>query len=194
MKDYYEQLYGNNSTHFGLQPSPIALLLIQQCRSGKLLDLGCGQGRDALYFAHKGMQVTAIDISPTAISDLKKHAQKAGLTLDAREQDMHHLPAEEFDAIFSDFALQMIAPEKRLAYIDNLKITYPAAIHAHVVPLSGACFGDAFIFGDLLKKIYADWHILFYEEAWVLSPAPNKNGEHYLIREARIIAKHNILK
>jgi tellurite methyltransferase len=189
MKEYYERLYKENRTHFGTAPSPLALLLMQQCRHGTLLDIGCGQGRDALYFASKGMHIIAIDISPAAITEVLRQAEHAGLKIDARERDMWDLPQIAFDAIFSDFALQMIAPNQRQAYMEKLKVTYPDAIHAHVVPLSGVAFDKEFIFGDMLKTAYADWNILFYEEAWTLAPAPNKNGEPYLIREAKIMAK-----
>lgn len=87
-------------------------------------------------------------------------------------------------------SLQMIAPNKRKEYIGELKRTYPDAIHAHIIPISGACFGDEFICGDdLLENAYKDWDILFYEECWTISRALNKSNEPYLMREARIIAK-----
>lgn len=189
MKDRYESLYKASKAHFGTTPSPVALLLVQHCR-GRILDIGCGQGRDALHLASKGLQVTAIDISPTAVNDLLKEARQAGLAIDAQERDMDDLPAGPFDAIFSDFSLQMVAPNDRKEYIGRLKAAYPDAIHAHAVPISSVCFGQEFVFDDTsLKEAYADWETLFYEEAWAIAPAPNKDNEPYLVREARIICR-----
>jgi SAM-dependent methyltransferase len=190
MKDYYEALYNKNENYWGVLPSPVSLMAFQQVREGKALDLGCGQGPDALFFAKKGLVVTAIDISPKAIADLKRHAQESRLSIDAREGNMEHLPQEEFQLVFSRMALQMIAPNKRIEYIKQLKETYPDAVHCHIVPISGAAFGDAFIFEDaLLKEAYAEWAVMFYEEAWTIARALNRDSEPYLMREARIIAR-----
>jgi SAM-dependent methyltransferase len=188
MKSYYEALYAQNDQYWGALPSPVSLLLLAHAR-GKILDLGCGQGPDALFFTVKGLEVTALDISPKAIADLRAHAEKICVNIDAREADMNLIPEEKFDIIFSRMALQMIPPEERDAYIAKLKIIHPV-LHAHVIPISGACFGDDFICeNDLLKKNYADWNVLFYEEAWTISRRLNKNGEPFLMREARIIAR-----
>lgn len=188
MKDHYERLYATSGTYWGVDPSPISLILLRHRSSGALLDLGCGQGPDALFFAKKGFSVTAIDISPKAIADLLSQANH--LPIRALVGDMHTLPKENFSVVFSRMSLQMIVPNKRLEYINTLKETYPGALHCHIVPVSGACFGDAFICSDdLLSRGYSDWEILFSEIAWTLSRVPNENGEPYLMREARLIGR-----
>jgi SAM-dependent methyltransferase len=191
MKDYYDALYKENEHYWGRKPSPLSLLLLAHKRRGRLLDLGAGQGPDTIYFAEKGFKVTAIDTSSVAINHLKKHAQEAGLSqqIDAREQDMQTPPMDAFDVIFSRMALQMISPEKRRSYIDQLKVQYPDAVHAHIIPIQGACFGSTFICeNSLLKDAYRDWIILFSEDSWTISRKENKNKEPFLMREARIIA------
>jgi SAM-dependent methyltransferase len=188
MKSYYDALYHENEHYWGRLPSPVSLLVLAQCKLCKLLDLGAGQGPDAIFFAQRGFDVTAIDISPKAISDLKNHA--AGLRITAVEGDMNELPQQSYAVVFSRMALQMIAPEKRVEYIAKLKETYHGALHVHIIPIEGACFGDEFICSnDLLKVAYNDWNVLFYEECWTIARTLNKNGEPYLMREARIIAK-----
>jgi SAM-dependent methyltransferase len=188
MKEYYDALYKENEHYWGRMPSPVTLLLLAHCKSGKVLELGCGQGPDAVFLARKGLDVTALDLSPIAIQQFKEHAQ--GLRITILEQDMRELPQEKFDVILSRMALQMIEPKERNEYIERLKQTYPDALHAHVIPIQGACFGDAFVCEpDLLKETYADWEILFCEDAWTISRSLNRNGEPYLMRESRIIAR-----
>ena len=64
---------------------------------GKLLDLGCGSGRDSAYFSTLGFQVTAVDGSEELCKRVKEHYQ-----IDAhciRFEDLSF--QEEFDAIWA---------------------------------------------------------------------------------------------
>jgi SAM-dependent methyltransferase len=186
MREHYDKLYATSTHYWGTLPSPVALLLLAHRKNGRVLDLCCGQGPDSIFFSNRGFDVTAIDISPVAIQQLKAE----NLPIDIREADMKALPQEHFDIIFSRMGLQMIEPQAREEYIRKLKITYPDAIHAHIIPIAGACFGDAFVCKEnLLKVAYADWELLHFEQAWTISRVPNKNGDHYLMREERIIAR-----
>ena len=65
-------------TFWGLKPTPLIIEFEKMLkRNSKVLDLGCGEGRVALYLAEKGHTVTAIDISedililPQMINELK---------------------------------------------------------------------------------------------------------------------------
>lgn len=196
MRRHYDALYKENNSYWGEAPSPLSLLLLPHVhgrREGRrLLDLGCGQGPDALFFARKGLQVVATDISPIAIDDLRRHAKDAGVheRIDARIADMNAPPDGRFDIVFSRMALQMIPAAQRKVYIESLRERYPTALHAHVIPITGACFGDDFICDDtLLADGYAGWDIILHDRTWTTSRVPNKKGEHYLMREAWIIAR-----
>lgn len=196
MRKHYDALYRDDHRYWGDAPSPLSLLLLPHIKgraNGKrLLDIGCGQGPDTLFFAKKGFHVIAMDISPIAIDDLRRHAKDAGIDerIDARVADMLEPPQERFDVIFSRMALQMIPVERRIEYIKGLKTRYPDALHAHIIPITGACFGDEFICDDaLLTTGYAGWNIILHDTVWTVSRVPNKNGEHYLMREARILAR-----
>ncbi|AVX19778.1 MULTISPECIES: class I SAM-dependent methyltransferase [Carboxydocella] len=65
---------------------------------GPVLDLGCGNGRDSLYFFEQGLQVVAVDIDAEAIGRLALKAEFECLVADAL-----NLPFREFsfDAIYS---------------------------------------------------------------------------------------------
>jgi SAM-dependent methyltransferase len=65
-----------------------------QLAKGKILDVGCGAGSHSLYLQEKGLEVTAIDISPNAI----KACELRGIKM-ARVQNILDLENEKFDTI-----------------------------------------------------------------------------------------------
>ena len=52
--------------------------LSQEPATGTALDIGCGEGADLIWLAHKGYQATGIDFAPTAVARAKKVAEPAG--------------------------------------------------------------------------------------------------------------------
>ena len=69
---------------------------------GKVLELGCGTGTDAIWLAEKGFDVTAVDVSDIAIGIAKESAKKAGVTCNLLTVDFVRdgLDYGEFDFIF----------------------------------------------------------------------------------------------
>jgi ubiquinone/menaquinone biosynthesis C-methylase UbiE len=69
-----------------------------------LLDIGCGTGQDSLYFARKGMSVTALDLAASSLERLKQKERR----ITCLTQDICHLnfPEDSFDAIYAHLSLQ----------------------------------------------------------------------------------------
>jgi methyl halide transferase len=59
--------------------------LVKPCRA---LELGCGTGTNAIFLAQRGFQVTAVDISETAINKAKEKAEKAGVSIELIRADV----------------------------------------------------------------------------------------------------------
>ncbi len=79
-----------------------------------VLDIGCGQGRDALLFARTGCTVLGIDHSSVGIRQLQAVAAAEGLDLTAEVADMTtYRPTAQFDIVILDRVLHML-PDDRL--------------------------------------------------------------------------------
>jgi SAM-dependent methyltransferase len=73
---------------------------------GRVLDLGCGEGADAVWLAGRGWKVTAVDVSDVALGRAAEHAAQAGLAevIDFRHHDLvEDFPPGEFDLVSAQF-------------------------------------------------------------------------------------------
>jgi SAM-dependent methyltransferase len=88
---------------FGTAPSDFALEVARLVRPGDyVLDLGCGEGRDSVFFAERGAVVFGVDLSDAGLDKARLLARRRG----ARVRWVHGpvtglLPAGPFDLIFS---------------------------------------------------------------------------------------------
>ena len=79
---------------------------------GKLLDLGCGQGRDTIPLAKLGYDVTGVDISAIGIQQMERIATSEGLLLTGLVDDIYQFhDFENFDFILLDSMFHFRKPE-----------------------------------------------------------------------------------
>ncbi|GAA1620509.1 class I SAM-dependent methyltransferase [Catellatospora bangladeshensis] len=74
---WWEDHYRQHGAGHGA-PSPQLVAEVADLPAGSALDAGCGRGADALWLARRGWQVTAVDVSPTAIGQAEQLAAAAG--------------------------------------------------------------------------------------------------------------------
>ncbi|MCB9795576.1 MAG: class I SAM-dependent methyltransferase [Alphaproteobacteria bacterium] len=79
----------------------------------KVLDLGCGQGRDALVFARLGHSVHGLDLSEVGIGQLRALAAREGLDIRAEVGDVAAFEpeAEAYDVVLLDRVLHMLTDD-----------------------------------------------------------------------------------
>jgi SAM-dependent methyltransferase len=73
---------------------------------GSALDLGCGEGADAVWLARQGWKVTAVDVSDLALGRAAEHAAEAGLSeaIEFRHGNLlEDFPPGEFDLVSAQF-------------------------------------------------------------------------------------------
>ena len=128
---------------FGLDPSESAIKAAQQFeREGKrkILELGSGQGRDTLFFASRGFQVTAADYTQTAVATITSKAQSAGLSnqISAVRQDVRErlaFPDESFDACYSHmlFCMALTTSELERLSREVWRVLRPGGLNVYTV-------------------------------------------------------------
>jgi len=123
MDNVWDNVYEKDTSFFGDEPSKFALScydLMKKNDVKKILEIGCGQGRDCLFFTSKGIEVAALDYSKVAIDGLSEHAKQKNLCVDAHVYDVKKpLPfdSSSFDAVYSHMFLSMRFSSDELKFI-----------------------------------------------------------------------------
>lgn len=92
----------------------------------RVLDIGCGQGRDALFIARMGHRVVGVDLSPNGIRDLNAAAAAENLDIEGIVADIVTFdPAGAFDVVLIDRTLHMLGEADRLAVLKRLIAVVP---------------------------------------------------------------------
>ncbi len=104
----WEDAYANGPPHWAvdLTPSLFAQEFVTEMADRKMksvLEIGCGNGRDSIFFARAGLDVTAIDVAEGAVKLAKENAEEAEVEIDFHVGNAESLPFEDkqFGAMFS---------------------------------------------------------------------------------------------
>ena len=101
----YDQYY-QNKDYFGA-PHPVLIdFFMRQEQKGNILDLGCGQGRNAIPLARMGYELTGVDLSPLGIRQMMDIAKSESLPIEGIIGEMSALhDLRQFDYVLLDSML-----------------------------------------------------------------------------------------
>lgn len=120
---------------------------------GKVLELGCGPGRNAIYFAEKGCTIDAVDLSQESLKWAKERAIEKGVSVNFIRKNIFELEVEEgtYDIVYDSGCFHHIAPHRRMSYINLVKRALkPHGFFAITCFVQGGEFGGAEI---------SDWEV-----------------------------------
>ena len=122
MAENYDSIYEDNEAYFGQEASP----LLDKCADlipdgARILDLGSGQGRNALPLARRGCQVTGIDTSQVSVDTVNRLAAEEKLPLDAILEDFRTFePPRSFDAVLCFGLMQTLNLQGCASLVERL--------------------------------------------------------------------------
>jgi SAM-dependent methyltransferase len=150
-------------------PNPLLVQTVRDLRPGHALDLACGTGRNTLWLAQRGWNVTAVDGSATAIDVLSRHAERSGVTIDAQVAD---LESNEFTIAPSHYGLIAMCYYLQRNLLEQSKRgLVPGGVMVVIALLieSGKELSTFRLRPAELRGYFADWEILHDHEgtdAW----------------------------
>ncbi|MDP4086129.1 MAG: class I SAM-dependent methyltransferase [Bacillota bacterium] len=122
-------------------------------KPGKVLELGCGPGRNAIYFAEKGCEVDAVDLSQESLNWGKERAIEKNVNVNFIQENIFELDIEEgsYDIVYDSGCFHHIAPHRRMSYLNLVqKALKPNGIFAITCFVQGGEIGGSEI---------SDWEV-----------------------------------
>ena len=198
-KEHYNKIYSENEVTFGGgKPERVAADVLKYRDSGIVLELGAGEGRNSLYLASKGFDVTAVDLSEVGVEKIRKTATSRDISLKTEVADIREYEiGGTFDVLISTFVLHHLSREEALRVIKMMQE------HTSLDGLNAVALftkeGDFFkedpatsnFYLELgeLKMLYDGWGILEYSEENGKAFAKRPDGTQKENIAARIVAR-----
>ena len=121
----YDERFAGQGYYWGAKPSAIChqvLQLLPPDRTVSLLDIGCGEGRNAVFFAYSGYGVTAFDASAEGAATTERLAKAAQVPISVFQADMNaHRLEQDFDILFSTGVFHLIPRNLRQEVFSHYK-------------------------------------------------------------------------
>jgi cyclopropane fatty-acyl-phospholipid synthase-like methyltransferase len=110
---------------YGTEPTSVARRLVEVFRTHgvrTILEAGCGSGRDALFYAREGFEVTGTEISENALRWARGRAQAEGLRITSLPDDLTEtkLPRDSFDAAVAIHLIHLHLAPVRQTLVNQL--------------------------------------------------------------------------
>ena len=125
--DRYRQVHGQDLQWFASTPSPIVGEVLERYNiKGRMLEIGCGEGRDAGFLLARGCDVLATDVSPSAIDYARKRFPEFAdrfQVLDCLTENLD----EKFDFIYAVAVIHMLV-------LDEDRNGFCRFIREHIAP------------------------------------------------------------
>lgn len=173
----YEKRYSQEQYFWGLLPSSMCfdvMRILPPTRRLRVLDIGCGEGKDAVFFARNGYDVSAFDITEAGLDKARRLADACRVEVNFfRANVLDFRPDSDFDVIFSSGVLHYIPDALRdeifSSYQDHTTIGGIHALNAFVrkpfIPNAPDEDLPAWLWrsGELAMR-YDDWRFHSFEE------------------------------
>ncbi|MDF5753873.1 class I SAM-dependent methyltransferase [Spongiactinospora sp. TRM90649] len=182
---FWEDKYRAQEQLFSGDPNGVLVAEVTGLAPGQALDVGCGEGGDALWLAGRGWQVTAVDISPTALARAAAAATEPAGRVSWARADLTATPppAGSFDLVSVQYfplprrpdhgplrgLLSAVAPGGTLLVVGHDLADLPPDL-----PFDP---GDYYQPADIAALLGDDWTVLVNETRPRVVPAPP--GTHH---------------
>jgi tellurite methyltransferase len=172
---YFNKKYDLGNVHSDLYYA--YSIYLKDKKNLNILDVGCGQGRNLLFLALSGHQLTGIDINKASIQKINEIAKKENmLNIKTLLHDLHQplsLKKESYNVVLSLVSLQFLEAHRIHSLLTELQLaTATEGLHFLVFPVKAEPYSlpPSFTYLPKSKELYhfyqdSGWSILEYKES-----------------------------
>ncbi|WP_054968421.1 methyltransferase domain-containing protein [Alicyclobacillus ferrooxydans] len=173
----YDEVYSKPEFYWGMEPNNLCKrtvdLLVPDIK-GKVVDLGCGEGKDVIHFARHGFNAVGVDLSEPGLQKALQWAKQEGLEIKTVQASLNEFTLTEmFDVVYSSGTLTYISPtlrkDKFMNYKEHTNVgglnVFNVFVEKPFIETAPDWGTDEYFYrsGDLLN-FYWDWEIISFEE------------------------------
>jgi SAM-dependent methyltransferase len=195
---FWDERYASLEQVWSGQPNAVLVAETRDLRPARVLDIGCGEGADAVWLAENGWDVTALDVSRVAIERAQAHARQRGVQARWLHAGLVEaaLEAASFDLVSAQYLALLRTPDNAAerAVIDSVAPNGVLLVVHHPAPTAaesevhGFNAADYVGPGDIAALLDADWRIEVNEirPRHVVAGAGAHHTEDVILRARRL--------
>jgi len=198
-----------------MEPYYLLTKFEREIPKGNILDLGSGNGRNAIYLARNGFEVIAVDFKKEYLGKIEEISKQESLKISTRHDDIKSFkPKDKYSAILALNCLHFLKKSEREELIDTIKNSliaeglafvsvfttndnnYKKFLESGKQPVEENTFYSnstnshwSFFNKGELKDKFSDFEILFYNENVIIEDSPEKHTHGI----AEVVAKKNFI-
>ena len=199
-EESFEERYKATDALWSGRPNTQLVAEVADLAPGSALDVGCGEGADAVWLAERGWHVTAVDFARTALQRGEKHADSLGPEVAGRIRWVHadltaEVPGERFDLVSAQF-MHLLPEPRRTLFARLADAVTPGgtllvvghdagdiAAGAHRPPVPERFFTAQ----EVASSLDDQWDVLVAEAR--PRPAAEHEGQHVTVHDAVLRAR-----
>ncbi|EQC49641.1 bifunctional 2-polyprenyl-6-hydroxyphenol methylase/3-demethylubiquinol 3-O-methyltransferase UbiG [Bacteriovorax sp. DB6_IX] len=168
-KGFWDKKYSRTNYVYGKAPAKFLSRNFEYIPQGaKVLDIGMGEGRNAVFLASKGYKVTGIDISSVALKKARMLAREFGVRIETVHKSVadYKVPKNSLDAIICFYYVDREVVKKLKSWLKPGGVLIFESFNIKQKVVNGLKEDDIYLLREAeLLSLFSDFRVLKYEEA-----------------------------
>ncbi|MYV66958.1 methyltransferase domain-containing protein [Streptomyces sp. SID2131] len=190
VRDEWDSRYSERHRLWSGQPNGALVAEVADLAPGRALDVGCGEGADAIWLARSGWDVTALEVSGVALARAAAHARDAGADVRWVHAGLAEaaLPPASFDLVSAQYPALLRTPDAAAEHAllaavapgGVLLLVHHAGMEDHHPEPQDATFDPAdYVWPSMVAALLGDdWRIEVDEERPRVVPEGGAGAHH----------------
>ncbi len=189
VQEEWDRRYADQQQLWSGQPNGALVAEVAGLAPGRVLDVGCGEGADAVWLARGGWEVTGLEVSGLALSRAAQHAIDAGVSVRWVHAGLVEaaLPPGSFDLVSAQYPALLRTPEQAagralltaVAPGGVLLFVHHAGFEHQPAHESGFDPADYLSLPLVAAMLDGDWQIEANEQRPRVAPAGGAGAHHH---------------